>query len=92
LNTTRNYAAKQREWRAWCSTPRIGPDGLLSTWPDGEHVTPDKLVAWLKEEEGGEFAFPVGLAFVFRFPATHPHLESLRGRLLGGADRAHDSL
>ncbi len=50
LNTTRSYAAKQREWRAWCSTPRIGPDGILSTWPDGELVAPDKLAAWLKED------------------------------------------
>ena len=33
-----------------------------------------------------------GLAFLFRLPATHSHIESLRGRLLGGADRAHDSL
>ena len=50
LNTTRSYAAKQREWRTWCSTPRIGPDGALSTWPDGELVTPDKLAAWLSED------------------------------------------
>ncbi len=50
LNTTRSHAAKQREWRAWCSTPRIGPDGILSTSPDGEVVTPDKLAAWLKED------------------------------------------
>ena len=49
-NTTRSYAAKQREWRAWCSTPRVGPDGTLSAWPDGELVTPDKLAAWLKED------------------------------------------
>ncbi len=43
----------------------------------------------LKEAQG---AFPAGLAFVFRVPPTHPHPESLRGRLLGGADRAHGSL
>jgi hypothetical protein len=49
-NTARSYAAKQREWRAWCSTPRPGPDGALFTWPDGELVTPDKLAAWLKED------------------------------------------
>ena len=36
--------------------------------------------------------FPAGLAFLFRLPATHSHVESLRGRLLGGTDRAHDSL
>jgi hypothetical protein len=35
---------------------------------------------------------PAGLAFLFRLPATHSHVESLRGRLLGGADRAHGSL
>lgn len=54
----------------------------------------------LKEEEGDEALvgtgatsiFPAGLAFVFRLPATHLHLECLRGRLLGGADRVHDSL
>ncbi|GAB1315517.1 Protein kinase domain-containing protein [Madurella fahalii] len=54
----------------------------------------------LKEEGDGDAAagtrdlpaLPTGLAFVFRLPATHPHVESLRGRLLGGADRAHDSL
>ncbi|KAK3906347.1 hypothetical protein C8A05DRAFT_29789 [Staphylotrichum tortipilum] len=50
LNTTRSYAAKQREWRTWCSTPRAAPDGTLSTWPDGELVTPDKLSAWLSED------------------------------------------
>ena len=50
LNTTRSYAAKQREWRMWCSTPRAAPDGTLSTWPDGELVTPDKLAAWLSED------------------------------------------
>ena len=49
-NTTRSYAAKQREWRAWCRTPRAGPDGTLVTWPDGDLVTPDKLAAWLKED------------------------------------------
>jgi len=49
-NTTRSYASKQREWRAWCHKPRAGPDGTLSTWPDGELVTPDKLAAWLKED------------------------------------------
>jgi hypothetical protein len=49
-NTTRSYAAKQREWRAWCSTPCVGPDSTLSTWPDSELVTPDKLAAWLKED------------------------------------------
>lgn len=49
-NTTRSYAAKQREWRAWCSTPRAAPDGTLFTWPDGELITPDKLAAWLKED------------------------------------------
>lgn len=54
----------------------------------------------LKEEEGDEALvgtgatsiFPAGLAFVFRLPATHLHVECLRGRLLGGADRVHDSL
>ncbi|KAK0742990.1 hypothetical protein B0T18DRAFT_430366 [Schizothecium vesticola] len=54
----------------------------------------------LKEEEGNEALvgtgakpiFPAGLAFVFRLPATHSHVECLRGRLLGGADRVHDSL
>ena len=50
LNTTRSYVAKQREWRMWCRTPRVGPDGTLSTWPDGELVTPDKLAAWLSED------------------------------------------
>lgn len=49
-NTARSYAAKQREWRTWCSTPRAAPDGTLYTWPDGELVTPDKLAAWLKED------------------------------------------
>lgn len=49
-NTTRSYAAKQREWRAWCSAPRAAPDGTLFSWPDGELVTPDKLAAWLKED------------------------------------------
>lgn len=33
-----------------------------------------------------------GLAFIFRLPDTHPNPESLRSRLLGGPDRAHDSL
>lgn len=54
----------------------------------------------LKEEEGDQAlagtgatpTFPAGLAFVFRLPATHLHVECLRGRLLGGADRVHDSL
>lgn len=54
----------------------------------------------LKEEEGDEALvgtgatsiFPAGLAFVFRLPETHLHVECLRGRLLGGADRVHDSL
>lgn len=54
----------------------------------------------LKEEKGDEALvgtgatsiFPAGLAFVFRLPATHLHVECLRGRLLGGADRVHDSL
>ncbi|KAK4148861.1 hypothetical protein C8A00DRAFT_38553 [Chaetomidium leptoderma] len=41
---------------------------------------------------GATPTFPAGLAFVFRLPATHSHVESLRGRLLGGADRVHDSL
>jgi len=49
-NTTRSCAAKQREWRAWCSTPRAALDDTLFTWPDGELVTPDKLAAWLKED------------------------------------------
>ena len=49
-NTTRSYAAKQREWRAWCRTPRAGPNGTLAAWPDGDLVTPDKLAAWLKED------------------------------------------
>lgn len=49
-NTARSYAAKQREWRAWCGTPRAAPGGALFTWPDGELVTPDKLAAWLKED------------------------------------------
>jgi len=49
-NTTRSYASKQREWRAWCHKPRAGLDGTLSTWPDGELVMPDKLAAWLKED------------------------------------------
>lgn len=54
----------------------------------------------LKEEEGDQAlagtgatpTFPAGLAFVFRLPETHLHVECLRGRLLGGADRVHDSL
>lgn len=54
----------------------------------------------LKQEEGDEALagtgatpiFPAGLAFVFRLPATHLHVECLRARLLGGADRVHDSL
>ncbi|XP_044722252.1 centromere DNA-binding protein complex CBF3 subunit [Hirsutella rhossiliensis] len=49
-NTTRSYAAKQREWKAWCHTPRAAADGSLYSWPDGELVTPDKLAAWLKED------------------------------------------
>jgi hypothetical protein len=57
----------------------------------------------LKEDEAVETAagteatpssitLPAGLAFVFRLPATHSSLESLRGRLLDGEHRAHDSL
>jgi hypothetical protein len=54
----------------------------------------------LKAEEGGGAAaragarptFSAGLAFIFRLPVTYPHVENLQGRLLGGADRAHDSL
>jgi len=56
----------------------------------------------LREEEGDGTAvvagggarpvLPAGLGFIFRLPVTHPHVESLRGRLLGGADRAHNSL
>lgn len=54
----------------------------------------------LKEEEGDEALvgtgatsiFPAGLTFVFRLPETHLPVECLRGRLLGGADRVHDSL
>ncbi|KAK0710169.1 hypothetical protein B0T26DRAFT_433909 [Lasiosphaeria miniovina] len=55
----------------------------------------------LKDEEGDGAAggragsrpvLPAGLCFVFRLPVNHPHVESLRGRLLGGRDRAHDSL
>ncbi|KAM4067513.1 centromere DNA-binding protein complex CBF3 subunit [Hirsutella rhossiliensis] len=49
-NTARSYAAKQREWKAWCHTPRAAADGSLYSWPDGELVTPDKLAAWLKED------------------------------------------
>jgi len=49
-NTMRSYASKQKQWRQWCSTPRPGPDGVLSAWPDGELVTPDKLAAWLSED------------------------------------------
>ncbi|XP_044720097.1 centromere DNA-binding protein complex CBF3 subunit [Hirsutella rhossiliensis] len=49
-NTARSYAAKQREWKAWCHTPRAAEDGELYSWPDGELVTPDKLAAWLKED------------------------------------------
>ncbi|KAK7592307.1 hypothetical protein V3481_006928 [Fusarium oxysporum f. sp. vasinfectum] len=49
-NTARSYAAKQREWKAWCRTPRAAADGSLYSWPDGELVTPDKLAAWLKED------------------------------------------
>jgi hypothetical protein len=49
-NTKRSYIAKQKEWRAWCSAPRPGPDGTSYSWPDGELVTPDKLAAWLKED------------------------------------------
>jgi len=30
-NTIRSYALKQRKWRAWCHTPRAGPDGTLFT-------------------------------------------------------------
>ncbi|KAM4060537.1 hypothetical protein HRG_014271 [Hirsutella rhossiliensis] len=45
-----SYAAKQREWKAWCHTPRAAADGSLYSWPDGELVTPDKLAAWLKED------------------------------------------
>ena len=30
--------------------PRPGPNGVLSAWPDGELVTPDKLAAWLSED------------------------------------------
>jgi len=54
----------------------------------------------LEEEEGDEAsaeagaipASSAGLAFVFRLPSTHSHVESLRGRLLGGREREHDSL
>jgi hypothetical protein len=54
----------------------------------------------LKNEEADEAAAgtaalpksPSGLAFVFRLPPSHPHVESLRGRLLGGPDRVHSSL
>ncbi|RKK17996.1 hypothetical protein BFJ65_g8315 [Fusarium oxysporum f. sp. cepae] len=35
-NTARSYAAKQREWKAWCRTPRAAADGSLYSWPDGE--------------------------------------------------------
>ena len=50
-NTARSYAAKQREWKKWCLTPRVAEDGSTSyCWPDGELVTPDKLAAWLKED------------------------------------------
>lgn len=49
-NTMRSYASKQKQWREWCLTPRPGPDGVLSAWPDGELVTPDKLAAWLSED------------------------------------------
>ncbi|RKK12793.1 hypothetical protein BFJ65_g12053 [Fusarium oxysporum f. sp. cepae] len=49
-NTARSYAAKQREWKAWCRTPRAAADGSLYSWPDGKLVTPDKLAAWLKED------------------------------------------
>jgi hypothetical protein len=51
VNTMRSYAAKVREWKTWCSTPRLGPGGgVTTTWPDGELVTPDKLAAWLSED------------------------------------------
>jgi Centromere DNA-binding protein complex CBF3 subunit, domain 2 len=46
----RSYVSKQKQWREWCLTPRPGPDGVLSAWPDGELVTPDKLAAWLSED------------------------------------------
>lgn len=35
---------------------------------------------------------PTGLSFVFRLPPTHPHVQSLRHRLLSGPDGEHDSL
>ncbi|KAL9567374.1 hypothetical protein ACKAV7_008449, partial [Fusarium commune] len=35
---------------AWCRTPWAAADGSLYSWPDGELVTLDKLVAWLKED------------------------------------------
>ncbi|KAM4066744.1 centromere DNA-binding protein complex CBF3 subunit [Hirsutella rhossiliensis] len=54
-NTTRSYAAKQREWKArppagLVPYARAAADGSLYSWPDGELVTPDKLAAWLKED------------------------------------------
>src|SRR5512140_2147500 len=49
-NTARSYASKQKQWREWCLTPRPGPDGVPSVWPDGELVTADKLAAWLSED------------------------------------------
>lgn len=49
-NTMRSYVSKQKQWREWCLTQRPGSDGVLSAWPDGELVTPDKLAAWLSED------------------------------------------
>lgn len=46
-NTTRNYAPKQEEWKAWCQRQGFAPGG---TYLPGDLVEESKLLLFMKEE------------------------------------------
>ena len=47
LNTARNYAPKQREWKAWCAAQGF-PEG--GKYLPGDYVDEGKLLLFIKEE------------------------------------------
>jgi hypothetical protein len=46
-NTARNYAPKQREWKAWCAAQGFPPGGQ---YLPGDWVNEGKLLLFIKEE------------------------------------------
>jgi hypothetical protein len=46
-NTARNYAPKQREWKAWCAAQGFPPGGQ---YLPGDWVDEGKLLLFIKEE------------------------------------------